>query len=317
MNSIYNYFPDRIKNIIEKEVRDNIDLLEEIRLRVSKPIVLKFNLYESILSCVITKEEILNVLELMCENSIYSYQREIAQGFITLKGGHRVGITGSCVMQDEKVTNINYINSLNIRICRQVVDSSKNIIEYILNKKENNIYNTLIVSPPGCGKTTILRDIVRQISNGIEKINFNGINVGVADERGEIGSLFKGIPQNDVGIKTDIIENVSKDIAIKMLVRSMAPKVVVADEIGSKDDIIAINYAMCSGCKGIFTTHGSNFEDITLNETINNLIKKKVFEVIIFLDKKIRGSIQDIYILNKKNKSYEIIRSRNDFYKIC
>lgn len=317
MNSIYNYFPNEIQNVLKREIDDNFDLLEEIRIRVSKPIVLKYNSYENIISYFTTSEDILSILELICENSIYAYQREITEGFITLKGGHRVGITGSCICENDKVININYINSLNFRICRQVIGCSRNIIGYILNKRENNIYNTLIVSPPGYGKTTILRDIVRQISDGIEEVDFKGINVGVADERGEIGCLYKGVPQNNLGMKTDIIENVSKSIAIKMLVRSMAPKVIVADEIGNKNDIDAINYALCSGCKGIFTAHGSNFEDILLNEIINYLVKKNVFDVIIFLDSRIKGETKDVFTLNRKINKYEIIRSKNDIYKIC
>lgn len=322
LNSIYKYFPDKIQKLLIEEIGKKQENVDEIRIRVSKPIVLKFNSEESIIRYFITSDEILNILALMCENSIYSYQREISEGFITLKGGHRVGITGSCVTQNGKVININYINSLNFRVARQVLDCSQKIINYIIDLEKNSIYNTLIVSPPGCGKTTILRDLVRQISNGIKGIKFKGINVGVADERGEIAALYKGVPQNDIGIKTDVIENVSKDIAIKMLIRSMAPKVIVADEIGRKEDIDAINYAMCSGCKGIFTAHGANFEDIYSNEIINYLVEKKAFEVIIFLDTKNKGEVDNVFLLNKNSGQYEkakdiFTRSENDIYKIC
>lgn len=157
----------------------------------------------------------------------------------------------------------------------------------------------------GYGKTTILRDVVRQISNGIKEKNFKGLNIGIVDERGEISALYKGIPQNDIGIKSDVAHNVSKSVGIKMLVRSMAPKVVVADEIGNIDDVIAINYAICSGCKGIFTAHGSNFDDIYLNSVLKELINSHIFEVIIFLSTKVKGELKEVYKLNKKNLQYE------------
>jgi len=157
----------------------------------------------------------------------------------------------------------------------------------------------------GYGKTTILRDVVRQISNGIKELNFKGLNVGIVDERGEISALYKGVPQNDIGIKSDVVENVSKPIGIKMLVRSMAPKIIVADEIGNKDDVEAINYAICSGCKGIFTAHGSSIDDIYLNTVLKELMNSHIFEVIIFLSAEIKGELGDVYILNKKNMQYE------------
>jgi len=116
--------------------------------------------------------------------------------------------------------------------------------------------------------------------------------------------LYKGVPQNDIGVKVDIIENCPKDIAMNMLVRSMAPKVIVADEVGSSSDIQAINYAVCSGVKGIFTAHGNSMLDITLNPIIKSLISLNLIERIIFLDENKKGNIKEIYYLDKKNKEY-------------
>ena len=138
-----------------------------------------------------------------------------------------------------------------------------------------------------CGKTTVLRDLVRRISTGIEKIEFKGINVGIADERGEIAAMYKGVPQNDVGIRTDVLDNIPKAIGMTMLIRSMSPKVIVADEIGKDEDVEAINYAVCSGIKGIFTAHGGSLKELQLNPAISKIIDKHIFERIIFLDKTI------------------------------
>ena len=300
MKDILRYFPGKIQNILNEEIGEKYNILEEIRIRVQKPIILKFNNNEKIVRYLCNTEEILNILQAICENSIYTYQKQIAEGFVTIQGGHRVGISGSCVIENGKVININYVNSLNFRISRQVIGVGKKVLKHILDLEEKNLYNTLIISPPGAGKTTLVRDIVRQVSSGIKDYKFKGLNVGLVDERGEIAALYKGVPQNDVGVKTDVIENVSKAIGMKMLIRSMAPQVIVADEIGNYEDVEAINYAICSGCKGIFTAHGSTFDDIYLNPVLKNLINVKIFEVIIFLDVKNKGVLKEVYKLYKK-----------------
>ena len=146
--------------------------------------------------------------------------------------------------------------------------------------------------------------MIRFLSSGIKEYKFKAVNIGVVDERGEITALFRGIPQNDIGIKVDILENVSKSKGMKMLVRSLSPKVVVADEIGSIEDVEAINYAVCSGVKGIFTSHGSTMQDLSLNPVTKNLILLNLIERIIFLDEKKKGNIKEIYYLDKKNREY-------------
>ena len=303
-NDILRYFPDNIRVVLENEINNNL-VIEEIRIRNSKPIILKLNNSEKIINYIVQTEDILKILQSICENSIYSYQNQICEGFITIKGGHRIGITGSAVIENNKVKNINYISNLNFRIARQIIGCSNNIIKEIINQEENTIYNTLIVSPPGAGKTTLLRDIIRNLSNGTEEIT--GKNIGVVDERGEIAAMYKGIPQNDLGIRTDIIENIKKSVGMKMLIRSMAPEIIVADEIGSKEDVQEINYAVCSGIKGIFTAHGNLLEDLKLNPAIAELIEKYIFERLIFLDKNNKGKVNKIYKLDKINKVYKII----------
>ena len=303
-NDILRYFPDNIRVVLENEINNNL-VIEEIRIRNSKPIILKLNNSEKIINYIVQTEDVLKILQSICENSIYSYQNQICEGFITIKGGHRIGITGSAVIENNKVKNINYISNLNFRIARQIIGCSNNIIKEIINKEENTIYNTLIVSPPGAGKTTLLRDIIRNLSNGTEEIR--GKNIGVVDERGEIAAMYKGIPQNDLGIRTDIIENIKKSVGMKMLIRSMAPEIIVADEIGSKEDVQEINYAVCSGIKGIFTAHGNLLEDLKLNPAIAELIEKYIFERLIFLDKNNKGKVNKIYKLDKINKVYKII----------
>ncbi len=279
---ILEYFPIEIGQLIQNNIEQfEMNELEEIRIRVSKPIILKLANREKIINYKVSTQDILKILENITENSLYSYQKQICSGYISLKGGHRVGITGNVVMEDEKVININYIYSLNFRIAKQVLGAADYIKEKVI--ENNNIYNTLIVSPPGAGKTTILRDLIRQISKNK--------TIGVVDERGEIAAMYKNEPQNDMGLKVDILSNVSKDIGIRMLVRSMAPDIICADEIGTKNDVEAIKYAVTSGVKGIFTAHGNNIESIKNSPILKELIEIKLIDRIIFLDKYNRNKI--------------------------
>lgn len=285
-DEILRYFPNSLYENLSNIFKQNPiiwDRLQEIRIRVGRQIILKLRDQDILLEYVVSQSEILQMLERLCENSIYAYKNQICEGFITVKGGHRVGIAGSCVIENGKIINVKYISSLNFRIAREIINCSTNILREVIDKENETIFNTIIVAPPGKGKTTILRDLIRILSNGIKEIDFRGMNCGVVDERGEIAACYKGIPQNDVGVRTDVIENVSKDKGIHMLIRSMAPQIIACDEIGSKEDILAIKYALNSGVKGLFTMHGKNIEDVKNNKDVYELIEKKNVEKVIFL----------------------------------
>lgn len=281
--NILEYFPNKIVQAILNSINEKeIETLEEIRIRVSKPIILKLANKEIIVEYIVTTQDILEIVEKITENSMYSYQQQICSGYITLKGGHRVGISGNVVMEENKVINVNYIYSLNFRIARQIIGVAEKVINEVL--KNDEVSNTLIISKPGAGKTTILRDLIRIISKTK--------TVGVVDERGEIAAMYKNEPQNDLGIKVDILSNISKSLGIKMLVRSMAPDVIVADEIGTKEDIEAIKYAVTSGVKGIFTAHANNMEDIKKSPILKELLDLNLIDKIIILDKNNRENIE-------------------------
>ncbi len=288
------YLPVEMRRKIEDYIF-NLKDLEEIRIRTNKPLILNFGTKEEVLNYITTKGEISSILEKVCNNSIYSFQEEICEGYITISGGHRIGLVGTCIYENGRIKNIKEISSLNFRIAKQVKGAGSNALKYILDLNNNSIYNTMVVSPPGAGKTTLIRDMIRQISNGVESVGFKGLTIGLIDERGEISATYKGENQNDIGLRTDILVNIPKDIGMRIMIRTMAPKIIVADEIGKKEDFEAIEYMIKSGVKGIFSMHGNNIKDIENNENIKKLVDRNYIERIIFLDENEKGKIKEIY----------------------
>ncbi len=261
----------------------DFEKLQEIRLRVNGPLMVVYNHREAFISQegrMISKEQgaitvsyaqIRETMEYISDYSLYAYEDEIRQGFITIQGGHRVGIAGKIVLEDGKIRNIKYISFINIRLSHQIPGCANTVMPYI--KSGKDIYHTLIISPPRCGKTTILRDIIRQISQSPD-----GINVGVVDERSEIAACYLGVPQNDVGIRTDVLDCCPKADGMMMLIRSMSPQVIAVDEVGSRKDLEAIEYVINCGCKLIATVHGSSVDDLRSRPILRRLVEERLFE---------------------------------------
>lgn len=309
---------DEIINSLSLNLRDKIktiqgENIEEIRLRINKPLIINGNQKDYFYNekskkldrnmdkaYIVTKEDLDQTFQIICKYSIHSFMDDIKKGFITLRGGHRVGIVGKAIVENGKVENIKHISSLNIRISKEVKNCSDKVMDHII-KNSTKINNTIIISPPQCGKTTLLRDIVRNLSNGTEKYNFKGVNVALIDERNEIAGSYLGIPQMDVGIRTDIIETCPKDVGIMMVLRSMSPNVIVTDEIGTEKDIKALYTALNGGVGLITTVHGDSIEDIRNRKELNNLLDEELFKKVILLSaKRGPGTVEKIYDLQEK-----------------
>lgn len=269
------------------------DKLSELRIRIDEPFIVVIDGKEHFVSesgmlvddkpesYIIKARDIKETMEYISNYSLYAYEDEIKQGFITVKGGHRVGLAGKVIMENGVVKSIKHISFINIRMSHEKKGCGTKVLPFIC--ENGTIYHTLIISPPGCGKTTLLRDIVRLLSNGDE--NRRGVNVGVVDERSELGASYMGVPQNDIGIRTDVLDCCPKAEGMLMLIRSMSPVVIAVDEIGKREDIDAIAYVMNCGCQMIATVHGNSVEDIKNKPVLRKLVEEKMFRRFIVLSK--------------------------------
>ena len=268
--------------------------ITEIRIRSKNKIIVICGKNEFVLDLVASPKIILDILLNVSKMSIYAIQTDLNNGFVVIRGGHRIGVCGEVVYENGKIKNIKNICSLNIRVAHQIFGCADTVMPQII---VNGIFqNTLIVSPPGCGKTTLLRDIVRLLSNGIKTLGFSGKNVSLIDERGEIASCYEGVPTLDIGIRTDVMSNIDKSTGMSMVIRSMAPDIIATDEIGSSDDVLSIKAAILSGVKVIFTMHGDSLKSILENPNIKELLDMNIFSKIILLSSgKIPGIVEKIY----------------------
>lgn len=283
-------FPDCMKKRMERVLVD-VDNLNEIRLGVNQPFRVIHGGREVFVtkdgnltrcmehSWIVTQKEIDEVMKHVCSYSLYAFENEIRQGFLTVQGGHRIGLSGKVVLnEDDTVRNITYIRFMNIRISHEVLGVADEILPYVYGN--GRVQNTLIVSPPGCGKTTLLRDLVRQISDGSE--TYPGKQVAVVDERSEIAGSYLGIPQNHIGVRTDVLDACPKSVGMMLLMRSMAPQVVAVDEVGGKKDMDSLYQIIKCGTGVLATMHGSTMEDVQAKLGDH----RRMFERFVFLSRK-------------------------------
>ncbi len=292
---IFPILPNQLREIVSGLPEDILSQVEEIRLRQGKPLILGLNGNDMFLTpdgettglpelgVVVTDHDLSKSVQLISGSSIYAFEEEIKNGFITVRGGHRVGISGKVVVDRGKVRTIKYISGINMRIAREIPGVADKVMPYLIDTVSKEFCHTIIISPPRCGKTTLARDIIRQLSNGIPDLSFKGCTVGVVDERSEIAGCFNGVPQKDVGIRTDVLDSCPKAEGMMMLIRAMAPQVIAADEIGRQEDALALEEALNAGIKVLTTAHGSSPEEILKRPVLKEIMEKGFFQRMIIL----------------------------------
>jgi stage III sporulation protein AA len=295
--------PANLRKIVSGAGDGVLSRVEEIRIRALKPLMLGLDRGDVMLAgdgsaaggggqpYLVSEEDVDRCLHLISGSSIYALEEEIRNGFITIAGGHRVGITGKAVLEGGRVKTLKYISGINIRVSREIIGAAGSLMPGIIDRERGTIHHTLIFSPPRCGKTTVLRDAVRMISDGLPEWGLPGQTVGLVDERSEIAGCYRGIPRRNVGVRTDVLDGCPKAEGMTMLLRSMGPSVIATDEIGREEDVRALEEVLNAGVRVIFTVHGSSLEELAARPALNYLFRLGVVERYVLLGRDRRAGV--------------------------
>ncbi len=291
---ILDYLPSVIRRLLYSV---DITDLEEVRIRLRRPVTLQFGsdmyfiapdgrlTYDHFSAVCAQKRDIDEAMELICSSSVYAQEEEIKRGYVTIRGGNRVGICGTAVSHNGEISFIKDINGLNYRFAREIKGVSDKLMKYLYRDKE--VRSTVIISPPQCGKTTLLRDIARNISD-------MGIKVCIIDERSEIAGISDGISSYDLGYFTDIFDGCPKAEGMTMMLRSMSPQVIITDEIGAREDIEALMKLINSGVKIITSVHASNRGELLMRNDLSGLTG--FFDCFVTLSRREgAGTVEEVY----------------------
>ncbi len=298
------FIPEPLNMMLRKLPATLFERLEEVRVREQRPLEINAGsehyfvtgdgrtTHEEPEAYKPGREDTHRLLDLISNHSLYTLEEELRKGFITLPGGHRVGLAGRTVLGGGRVEHLRDINSFNIRIARAVPGVADRILPYLLDTKTKRVLHTLIISPPQQGKTTLLRDLARQLSQGWQSRKGGvpmGMKVGIIDERSEIAGSYKGLPGFDVGPRTDVLDGCPKAEGMMMMIRSMSPDVLIVDEIGRPEDADAVREALYAGISVIASVHGRDLAEVAARPGLASVTAQQIFQMYVQLERTSRG----------------------------
>ncbi len=290
-DSLLALLPEEWRDCLLRSPRTILAQVQELRVRQGQPVLAYGVFGERVLTAaglstewnrmvVAQPEQIKHLLATISQNSIYALEAELRSGYVTMTGGHRIGLSGRAVTENGRVRTLKYISSFNIRLARQVVGCASTLLPALFTA-DGQLCSTLLVAPPQGGKTTMLRDLVRSLSWGTDCPR--PYKLVVVDERSELAACYQGVPQLDIGPRADVLDACPKAEGMMMALRSLSPEVLVTDEIGRREDAEAIEEALHCGVAVLATAHGSSWEELLRRPALKDLLLRGSFTRFVLL----------------------------------
>jgi stage III sporulation protein AA len=273
MEDVISMLPKTIASQMDQLSPFQLNDMEEIRIRIDRPLEVTSGGQPIFLPYVVKPEDATQLLNKISHFSIYTLEEELKRGYVTVAGGHRVGLAGKVILEAGKVKAITDVSSFNFRIAREKIGISHSLLPFLY---EDEWLHTMIIGPPQTGKTTLIRDLARVISTGMK--NIPAAKVGIVDERSEIAGSINGVPQLTFGPRIDVLDSCPKAEGMMMMIRSMSPDVLIVDEIGREEDGEAILEAVHAGISLVTTTHGHSYSDVLKRPTLTPIIESGIFQ---------------------------------------
>ena len=294
MRGLLALLPSGIAELLERVPPEILNRMTELRLRAGQPLSVVFPTGERSLGAPpVEPRELEQLLELATRASVHTALPQLRRGFLTIEGGHRIGLCGTAVMREGEMVQLRGLSSASIRIARQVKGAADGLLPRLC--RGGRLTDTLILAPPGLGKTTLLRDLIRQVSDGID---CEPLRVALADERGEVAALYQGLPQLDVGARTDVLDGCPKARGLMLLLRAMNPQVLAVDEITAPEDVAALCAAAGCGVTVLATAHGENRADLSRRAVYAPLWERSLFRRLVTIR---RGQTGREYLVEELN----------------